>query len=241
MNKSIRLLLLSVGMIILGACGGGGGGGGSAASVPVKSTTSFPVAQAMANFVSTSHNINYAMTGKENGIAVTGSGTISFSAAVSTTFEGQTALSQTGTISGTISGNGNTVPYAFTGQDIYTTNYDYLGVIDSGSYCVGQGSQPFPSSAKVGDTAFLGTSDCYQDSSKNVKTETDKDSYVIEADTSTTAIFNQITSTYDLSNQLTSTTQVRWRIDQVGNITFVSLTGTDYTTSPAGVLTFTAH
>ena len=239
MKKLVKITVIIISGSLFSACGGGGGS--APATTTTTSSLSFPVAQAIANFVSASHNYNYSMTGTENGTSVTGTGTVSYSAAVNSTFEGQVALAQSGTISGTISGNGNTVPYAFSGTDFYTTNYGWLGNSGSGSYCVARTTQSFPSSAKVGDTAILGTNDCYQDSTKNIKTETDEDSYVVEADTSTTALFNEITNTYSLTNNLQSTTQLRWRIDQLGNVNFASVTVTDYTVSPASVLTFTAN
>lgn len=233
MIKTLCLAILVA--LALSACGGGGSSG----STP--STPSFPVAQAIANFVAASHDINYSTTGNLNGTDVTGTGTISYNAAVSTTFEGQAALSQTGTISGIISGNGKNVPYALTGTDYYSTDYDFIGTFVTGSYCVARSNQQFPSSVQIGDTASLGTSDCYQDSSKNVITATEDVSYVVEADTASTVIFNEIINIHNLSSQLISTTQLRWRIDQVGNIAFVSQSDTDYTSSPASLLTFTAN
>jgi len=242
MNKSIRLLVLSLGMLILGACGGGGGGGSTTAgSKP--STLTFPLAQAIANFVSSSHNYNYSVTGNVNGKSVTGSGTVSYAAAVGATFEGQPALKNTITISGNVAAGGNTAPYAFTGEDYFTTNYDPLGSSGAGGvdYCVAQNNQTYPSTVKVGDTATIGTDNCYADSTKNAQIENDVNSYLVEADSATSALVNLITNTYSLTSTLQSTAQTRFRIDQNGNANLVSVTFTDYTASPATVLTFTVH
>ena len=94
-----------------------------------------------------------------------------------------------------------------------------------------------PTSVMVGDTAVLGTSDCYQDNTKSVKISTEQESYVIEPDTDKSAIVNFITNEYSLSNKQLTSSQERWSIDEVGNSTFVSNSLTDYTTSPITVIT----
>jgi hypothetical protein len=242
MNNLIKYSCILFASVALGACGGGsGGGGGGGGSTTTTSTASFALAQALANFVSNSHAINFKVTGKTNGISVTGTGTMSYNAAVGATFEGQAALSQTSTLTATVTGNGTTVPIAQTGTDYYTTNYAPLGIETTGHYCVMQSTVAYPSSVKVGDTAALGTKNCWQDSSKNIANGKDVDSYVVEEDTSTTAIVNFITNVFNTSNVQTLSSQERWRIDQAGNVTFVSLTQTDFTTSPAGTMTFTAQ
>ena len=238
MAKYHRSVLVSLALLTLVACGGGGGGGGSSSPNPVTSTASFPAAQAIANFFSTSHTYNVNGTGKFSGIDVSGTGTVSFSSAVGATFEGQSAFKVTLTVAITLSGGGQTVPVAFSVENYFTTNYDPLGFNDpgGGSYCVIQGNPSYPSSVKVGDTATLYTQNCYQDSTKNTPTENDIDSFLVEADTATSAIFNLIENTYT-GGTLTDNSQERYRIDENGNFDFVSVTGVDYTGGDTLILT----
>jgi len=239
-NLQVKILGFIVSALLITGCGGGGGGGGSTTTT---STLSFPVAQAIAYFISNSHNYNVTASGTMGGNNITGSGTLSYSAAVVSTFEGQPALKQTVTITGNLTANSSTVPYAFTGENYYDTNYNPVGSSLAGGtdYCVAASFQAYPSSVKVGNTDTIGTDDCYQDSSKSVSTENDVKSYLVEADTATSAIVNLITNSYSLTSALQSSDQSRYRINSSGNITLISSTVTDYTVSPATVLKFTVQ
>lgn len=236
--KILFLLIPAVAFLVSG-CGGGGGGGGPTG--PVASTRTFSLAQATGFFLGRSHTINYKLTGSQGSTSFTGSGTITIDAATGATFEGQQALSQTLSITGTITGNGKTVPYAKTATSYYTTNYNGLGDETAGSYCVARSPIIEPTSVKVGDTANEGVEDCYSDNTKNTKTEIDYESYVMEPDTADTAIVNFITNSYTTRNVQLSSSQERWRLDLYNVPIFVSLSYSDYTTSPATILTFTAN
>ena len=239
MNSRCRNMIALAFPIVATACGGGGGDNSSAA---VKSTLAFPVAQAVANFVATSHHIDFKVSGSIRGSSATGSGSLSYELPVATTFEGQPALEQTVTDSGIVTENGNSKPYAASARAYYTTNYQQIGADVSGaSYCVAQNKLTYPASAKVGDTGTLGRSDCYQDNTKALKIGSTVHTYVIEADSSISVLVNQITNSYSLANVLETGGQLRLRIDEFGNVSFKSLTLTDYTTSPETVLVFSAN
>jgi hypothetical protein len=238
MIKTSRISLMKfflLGLVtLLTACGGGGGDSGS--SGPVVSTTSFPFSTANANLINNGYTHNYTLTGWQivNGVQynVTGSGTIAQSAAAASTFEGQAALLNTQTSTGTVTANGQSAPLPTTTVQQYSTsNYVPLGYVDSGEYCVMQGTPTIPATVKVGDTAVLGTYTCYANSSKTTVLGTSKMSYVIEADTANTAIINIKEEDYDASSTLTFTSQQRWRIDVNGGVSFVSVTAADTTYS----------
>lgn len=228
------LTLLSV-ITFLTACGGGGGDSDS--SEPVPSTLSFPFATANANFINNGYTHNFSLTGWQivDGVRynVTGSGTIELASATAAFFEGQAALLNIQTISGTITVNGIDVPLPTTiAQHYSTSNYAPLGTVVAGEeYCVMQGTPIIPVTVKVGDTAELGTFICYTDASKTTLLGTAVISYAIEADTADTAIINLIEKDYDVLNALTLTDQQRWRIDEFGSVSFVSETVKDSTFS----------
>jgi len=223
----ISLIVLS--SLIVAGCGGGGGGGSPG---PVTSTLTFPLATAHANLINNGYTLNLSVTGTQvyNGTSygVTGSVTLTQSAAIASTFELQPALLNTQSMTGSVTVLTISVPISSTAQVYSTTNYAPLGEISSSSYYVMQGTPSIPSTGKVGDTAVIGTYNVFLDSSKSPLLGTAKISYAVEADTASTAIINLIEDDYDTSNNLNASTETRWRIDSSGNVTFVSvnLTGT---------------
>ena len=245
LNIKAKLSVILFSALILSACGGGGGDGGvSTSSVTTTPNPTFPLAQAVANSLSSERVIDYDLSGNTDSATVTGSGTITYGAAFETNFvnadfEDQAALAQTVTTTGTETENGTTLPYVSTVTAYYTTNYDPLGITSIGSYCAVQGSPSYPSSVKVGDTGSLSSSDCFQDSTMAGKIGTDVAVYVIEEDSATTAIVNIIVTTYSLSNRPVARSESRSRIDQVGNMIPLTLIYTNYETSPTSVMTYT--
>jgi hypothetical protein len=228
-----RLFNLTFGLFLsalLIGCGGGGGGGSGGG--PVTSTLTFPLATANANLINNGYTLNLAVTGTQiyNGksYGVTGSVTLAQSASTPSTFEGQPALLNTQSMNGTVTVLSATLPVTSSAQVYSTTNYAPLGQVASGSYYVMQGTPTIPSTGKVGDTAVIGTFNVYTDSTKLNLLGTAKISYVVEADTASTAIIALIEDDYDTSNTLNASTQTRWKMDASGNVTFVSvrLTGT---------------
>jgi hypothetical protein len=238
MKWSFDLILgLSLAALLAG-CGGSGGGGGSG---PVASTLTFPLATANANLINNGYTLHLSVTGTQvvNGTSygVTGSVTLTQSTPTVSTFEGQAALLNTQSMTGTLTVLSVSVPFASSAQIYSTTNYAPLGEISSGSYYVMQGTPTIPLTGKVGDAAVIGIYNVYTDSTKIVLLGTANIHYVIEADTANTAIINLIEDDYDISNAVIASTQNRWKMNSSGNVTFVSnrLTGT-YLSEPFNYL-----
>jgi 5-enolpyruvylshikimate-3-phosphate synthase len=89
----------------------------------------------------------------------------------------------------------------------------------------------------VGNTGILGTETLYTNSTKTVRNGTVTTSYVVEPDTSSTAIINLIGRIYNASGTLTQTEQDRYRINATGNLTPVSA-NIQYSNTTNLVLTF---
>lgn len=103
-------------------------------------------------------------------------------------------------------------------------------------------TNPLPSSAKVGDTAYLGTETIYTDSSRTTTVGYDFLSYVIESDapSTTSAIINLITERYDTpgKNKLLFKQQARSRMVEDGTLTDLSI-DVQYSTTSTTHLVFT--
>jgi hypothetical protein len=224
MKIPLQFAIVLFSAIALFACGGGGGSSG-----PVATTQTFNAAQANANDIASASLYNLGAIGTISGITVTGTATFSSAAAVGATFEGQPALMQAETITGTFAANGTSIPYNYSSQTYYSTNYEFLGSIGANGldYCVARNNEIIPASVKVGDNGTLGTRDCYADTTKTVATGYDVDSYVVEPDSATSIIFNVITNSFSPANINESTTQKRFRINQNGVSSLVSVTITD--------------
>lgn len=77
-------------------------------------------------------------------------------------------------------------------------------------------ASPQPGFVKVGDTGSLGTWTRWNNASKSRKDETDVHTYIVEPDSATSVMVNQIDRTYDENNVLQITTQMRFRIGAAG-------------------------
>ena len=215
-HGAISLALIASFLLI--GCGGGTEGGAAAPTGPVTSTLSFPLLQA--------HK-----TGVANGVVktfvVSGAciGTANMTNAPATTpavFEAnQAALSAVYALTATLSNApgivGCPATFAVTGTQYWDSNYTPLGHNSVGvSYGVFLTAPIIPATVLVGGAGVLGTETIYTDITKAVPNGRDDSSYVIEADTATTAIVNIISKTYDAANTLTGTTQQRYRISSTG-------------------------
>lgn len=225
----VSVLILT---LALAACGGGGGGdgGSSAPAGPVASTHSFPFSMANANIINNGYTYNFSVSGTVDlagaTYGITGSGSATRSQAVAATFEGEPALQNTQTVTMTLTVNGVMAPPETAPQQIYSTSgYLPLGTTD-GTYCLIRGPAAVPATVMVGDTAAIGTLDCYVDAAKTTLLGTSATSFVVEPDTADTVIVNLVQREYDPANVLQFTDESRWRIDTSGNVTFVSETAT---------------
>lgn len=213
--KLFKYALAAASVALITACGGGGGGGSAA---PVASTASFPLFTAYTNTLQATSN-TFTISGTVNGVAITGSGTTTRGALSAGTFEGSSALQRTTTATGSFSGNGQTIPLNSSGVDWYSSNYAPLGNSGGTDYVVVTGTASIPATVKVNDTGTLYTAKRYSNSAKTSLRGTETATYVVEADTETTALVTMILTEKDNSNNLTSTSSQQFRITTTGNFT----------------------
>lgn len=210
---------------LLAGCGGGGG-----ASVQVPT---FPLLSAVkavnANGFTATFTAAITVINPATGALVTcrANGNSSTSAATTAaTFEGQPALSATGTVTVNVlaSADCNAATTTETIIGYFDSNYIDLGYsMVGGEYAVFQAPPVVPVSVKVGDTAIVGTEDIYTNSTKTTSNGTEVHSFIVEAETFSTAIVNNISKTIDTIGNVTSTTQARWRITEAGALTPISV------------------
>lgn len=233
--KYLVVVLGSVGLI---ACGGGGGGGSavstpSSTTIPVVSALSFPLkaglsARTASGVAATLTAIGSVATRTTDGDCSGSINRTTGPATAGTVFEGVAALSAVSVTSISFS---NCTPTSSieTSTNYFDTNYVPRGLNIQGSdYGVYLVPPTIPSSVKVGDVGVVGTQTIYFNSSKNsippIKA-TIVSSYIVEADTATSAIVNLITKRYHLgsSSSLLSTEQDRYRISSTGVLTAASV------------------
>ncbi|OIQ96950.1 hypothetical protein GALL_210170 [mine drainage metagenome] len=227
MNKYLNALVASTFAAILTACGGGGTTAVTPTG-PVTSTLSFPVAQAMATDASagSSSNFTIAQTGS---VSCSGSGNITRApATTSTTFNitptnTVSALSAVETI--TLNWTNCTPSTSVTTATLYYTPTTYvpLGLnsvgVNYGAYLT---APSYPATVMVGGTGIIGTENLYTDSTEVTSNGRIDGSYVVTADTATTAIITVIGKEYDASSVLVFTEQDAYRITATGVVTRIS-------------------
>jgi hypothetical protein len=229
MRKTARTLgiLIGIGVALLAGCGGGGSSSG-----PATSTLSFPLQTGFRALIVAGSSNNFTISGTCGGTA-----TLTRGAATASTFEGLAGFSYVSTLTANLT-NCTPATLAATATNYFDTNYAPLGSsTPAGEYTkFVTVPPPIPASVKVGDTANYATQTNYADSTKAVVTGQEFLSYVIEADTASTAIVNLISKSYDTSNQLLSTEQNRFRIAADGTLTVVSVDIQFSTTSTTHLL-----
>jgi hypothetical protein len=221
MKKITYCALITFCIAFIVACGGGGGGGSSSSggsSGTVVSTNAFPLSSGYTTLVATGQTVRFNSSGTCSGTF----SNISAPANVSTTFEGQPALSGASVISFSFT---NCTPSSSVSTETryYDTNYIPKGYsVLGGNYGVYIGTPSVPTTVHVGDVGVVGSMNLYTSSSKATSAGRTDVSYAIEADTATTAIANIITKTYNTSNVLTVTEQDRYRMQANGALTAIS-------------------
>lgn len=206
---------------LLTACGGGGGGT-TTASGPVASTLSFPMQSGYRALIASGLTKSFTISG-----TCSGSGTKTSSPAnTAATFEGVAGFSATTTTTLTYT-NCTPASTAVTSTAYFDSNYDPRGFsTPSINYGVYLTPLVIPTSVTVGGTngtGTLGTETLYTDNTKVTLSGRIETTYVVEADTSTTAIVNVIAKIYNASSILTATEQDRYRINATGTVTPTSI------------------
>ena len=206
---------------VLTACGGGGGG-----STPevIASTAAFPLKTVWVNSLTNTSSNNFNVTGTINNVSITGSGTVTFGALSAGTFAGLSAQQRTTTSTGSVLVNGTTNPINGSSISWVDSNYTPLGESGGTDYVLVTGTPNIPTTAHVYDTGTLYTANRYSDSGRNLLRGTKTVTYVLEADTATTALVTIIEEEKDTSSTLTSTSSSQFRITTTGTFTRIKET-----------------
>jgi hypothetical protein len=176
MHGASRTYLAVCFAILISACGGGNG----APSMPPPAN--YDLQAGMAKMVTNglSANVGLSGTGTGNGVsaAFTGSGTFTRPPAVSATFNGTAALSQSTIVAGSITAAGQTAPYSTSVTDYYASSDSvFLGEVSANEYDVAQAPISFPTMVVGGSSGTLGTLSRYTDSTMSVSLGTAQVSY----------------------------------------------------------------
>ena len=213
-------------------------GGSTQPQNKVVSTNIFNLKAAYASFVSTRFQITFSASITKNGVTAKGSGSLTQGSAQSGTFEGAVAQKVVTAIRGSISGNGNTFSLDNTSADYFDSNYNLLGRDGTSEYSVVDGLFNLPTSVKVGDTGDLYSLKKYSNSTKSALTGTEKVSYLIEADTASTALVSILTVEKDTNSKVTSQDTTQYRISADNKLTPIKETLNNYNDSTALTITF---
>jgi hypothetical protein len=169
MQGASRTYLAVCFTILTSACGGGGY---HAPAMPPPAAN-FDLQAGMAETVTNGLKSNVTLSGTVmvNGVstAFTGSGTFTRPPAVSATFNGTAAMSQTTTVTGSIMAAGQTSPYSTSVTDYYASSDSaFLGEVSASEYDVAQSPIVFPTMIMGGSSGMLGTLSRYTDSTMSV-------------------------------------------------------------------------
>ncbi len=226
---------------LVAACGGGGSN--YMAPMP-PSPANFDLQAGMAEMVTDGLSSNVALSGTvtANGVstAFTGSGNFMRPPAMSATFNGTAALSQTTTVSGSIMAAGQTTPYSTSVTDYYAgSDSAFLGEVSASEYDVAQAPIVFPTMVMGGSSAALGTLSRYTDSTMSVSLGTAQLSYstLTPIDSGSPIGIAVTTKIYDMQNTLIETDVINYTMTS-GNV--ISLSGAS-SQNQSGMLTITAQ
>lgn len=211
---------------LLSACGGGGGA--SSADSPAQ-TQAFalaaPVKQTHSGALQMSGNITGTATYQGQTFTLSGTMSMSSSAAtLATQFNGQPAMQGGLNLIGSLSINGQTSPFSSSSNYYETADGIPLGSSSSTDYCVVSSYTPPPSTATLGAAGQVMSMNCYSDSSKTLASGTQIESYTLNAGTSPgTAILSVTDIELNPAGQQTSLSRIDFLIDANGNATLQQL------------------
>jgi hypothetical protein len=163
MTNSVRTLLIGAAVLAATACGGGGG------VIWRDHADSVPLAQPLKGLQMSGFQKAFSVTGtlRQGSQPMTVTGSVQFAVSgynTATTFNGQSALSSTTTINGTLDANGQAIPVAITGQSFVARNHAPLGSQSPGQYCVVTSWAALPASIDFDAAMPFDKSACYADS-----------------------------------------------------------------------------
>jgi hypothetical protein len=239
MQGASRTYLAACFAILIPACGGGNN-----APMQYPPTYNYDLQAGMAKMVANGLSSNVALSGTVtvNGVATafTGSGTFTRPPAVSASFNGTAALSQTTTVAGSITAAGQTSPYSTSVTDYYASSDSaFLGEVSASEYDVAQTPFLFPTSVVGGSSGTLGTLSRYTDSTMSVTLGTVQVSYSVLApvDPGSPIPVEVTTKIFDTHNTLIETDVLDYTMT---TISVVSLSGAS-AQNQSGTLKITAQ
>jgi hypothetical protein len=227
--------------VALTACGGGGGGG-SAAPPPA---TTYDLQTGISNLVSKGLTSNVALSGtviaSGNTVSFTGTGTLTLAPSVAATFNNTAAASQTQTLSGTVTANGQSRPFGPSSVvDYYASGTDaFLGETGSSEYDVAQTPFTYPTMVVGGSAGTLGTISRYKDSTMSVSLGTTVVTYAVTApvDPGSPVLVKLTNQIKDALGMVTETDVTSYDLSGAGILTLVSASAQN----AAGTLMATAQ
>ena len=234
MKNTIKLLLATASVALLAACGGGGGGG---TQTPVASTSSFNLLSAYVSSFANTSTSTFTITGSQDAIVITGSGSGTTGALSSGTFEGGPAQQRTSSVTGSFIVNGQSFPLNYSSVAWVNSNYSPLGS-EGDEYTVVVGTPTIPTAAKVGDTGPLYIANRYTNSSKTVPLGTIISTYVVEQDTTSTALVTFISTYKNTSNTTEQIVSAQYRINTANAFTRIKETAFNLTSGLTLTFTF---
>jgi len=137
------------------------------------------------------------------------------------------ALQRTTTSTGSLVVNGQTEPLNTLGIHWVDSNYVPKGESGGSEYLVVTGTSTIPTAARINDTGIFYTANRYASSTKAVFLGTETVSYVVEADTASTALLSIISVEKNKSGTTTSTSRNQYRITPAGTFTRIKTTGVE--------------
>ncbi len=225
-SRSHKFLISLCLLLTISACGGGGGGNDDSIQ-PVASSQTFPLSLILQNWVKENASFPVSISGTAtdgiDSIPISGTGSFSVSN-VESTFEGQKSIKRASTTTGSLNANGINVPVADTSFDYFDLNYQPIGHTAVNAYCIYANQSIIPISSKVGDTNSWFTGTCYSSDTKSIRISTTSVSYVLEPDTSSTALLKIIQKITDSSGNVGTTLNV-YRVYTSGLFSRISESG----------------
>jgi len=236
MKNIIKLILATASFALLAACGGGGGGGGGT-QTPVESTSSFNLLSAYVSSFTNTSTSSFTITGSQNAVVITGSGSGTTGSLSSGVFEGGSAQQQTSSVTGSFIVNGQSFPLNYSSFSWVDSNYMPLGT-NGDEYTVVVGIPTIPTAAKVGDTGPLYISNRFTNPSKTIPLGTIISTYVVEQDTASTALVTFISTYKNTSNTTEQIVSAQYRVTTTNSFTRIKETALNLTSGLTLTFTF---
>ena len=143
------------------------------------------------------------------------------------------------TVTMSVTANGRTAPITTTVISYVDSNSVPVGYVSDNEYEVVAGVATIPATAKVNDSGIVFTANRYASSSKTTLLGTTETSFVLQADTASTAVV-QLTRVDKNTSGVTTSTSISYsRITPAGGLTTLSESAVISFGGNTGALTFT--